>query len=244
MTAVVEPAGLCNARDLGGLPAGEGRVTRSGMLLRSDLPLPGDPAPDLPMWPPATVLDLRAPAERTGPHPLAGVREVPLFDDLMLGGAPDDGWPPDGDLDPWFARLYLRALRERAFAVAEAVSVLVTAPPPVLVHCAAGRDRTGIVVAVALRAIDVPRAAIVTDYRRTEDNHLRLMRRLAARTVPAGRRSGRAAVEALATPAAIEAVLDEVDSYVGGAHAWLVAHGVPSADLGRWRAEFVETSHT
>lgn len=55
---------------------------------------------------------------------------------------------------------------------------------------------------------------------------------------PAARRSGRAAVETLATPASIEAVLDEVDAHAGGMHGLLAAHGRPAADLNRRRAAF------
>ncbi len=245
MTAVElagpRPPGLCNVRDVGGLPTVDGRVTRTGILLRSDLPLLGDPTPPtVPVWPPSTVLDLRAPVERVDEHPLAAVRPIPLFDDLMLDGAQERTWPAPDQVDAWFDALYLRCLRERAAAVAEAVTVVLTAPRPVLVHCAAGRDRTGIVVALALRAARVTRAAIVADYRRTEDNHLRLMDRLAAHGVPAAARSRRLATEVLATPGAIEAVLDEVEAHPGGVHGWLIAHGVAAADLDRWRSEAVE----
>lgn len=243
MTAV-EETGLCNARDVGGLPAAGGRNVRPGMLLRSDLPLPGDPPPPgIAVWPPATVLDLRAPGERSGPHPLAAagseVREVPLFDDLMLHGAQDRDWPEPDEVDGWFDTLYLRCLQERGHAVGRAVAALVGSPAPVLVHCAAGRDRTGIVVALALRAAGVDRAAIVADYRRTEDNHLRLMARLTARGAPAAARSRRVAGAVLATPGAIERVLDEVDGHPGGVRGWLVEHGVPGPGLDRWRSAAV-----
>lgn len=242
MTATL--TGLCNVRDLGGLPTEDGLVTRTGMLLRSDAPLPDDPAPtDLPAWPPASVLDLRAPAEAPAPHPMAAsgasVFGVAVFDDLMLDTAVGRTWPPEGGVSSWFVRLYLRCLRERAAAVARAVSVIVSAPPPVLVHCAAGRDRTGIVVALVLRAAGVSRAEVVADYRRTEANHLRLIERLVARGAMATQRPGPAPTEVLATPAAIERVLDEVDAGPGGVHGWLTSHGVPGADLERWLGAFV-----
>src|ERR1035441_8605004 len=55
---------LANLRDLAGLRlAGAGTVA-AGVLYRSDAPYPGDLAPDtVPVWPPATVIDLRSSGE-------------------------------------------------------------------------------------------------------------------------------------------------------------------------------------
>jgi hypothetical protein len=53
--------GLCNVRDVGGLPTENGPTTRAGVLYRSDAPQPGDRPP---AWPPRTVLDLRSTRER------------------------------------------------------------------------------------------------------------------------------------------------------------------------------------
>jgi protein-tyrosine phosphatase len=75
--------GLCNVRDVGGLPTEDGRTTRAGVLYRSDAPLPGDPTPaGIAAWPPRTVLDLRSSRERAAaPHPLAAGTTVVLLVD-------------------------------------------------------------------------------------------------------------------------------------------------------------------
>lgn len=245
MTAVADPAGgLCNLRDLGGLPTGDGGRTRPGVLYRSDLPLADDGAPaSVPVWPPATVLDLRAPAERRlARHPLAvpgtTVHTVALIDDARLAGAAGDPWPPRASLPAWFAGLYGGWLRERPEAVARAVDVAARSATPLLVHCAAGRDRTGVVVALLLSAAGVQRDAVVADYRRTEGNQEALMVRLAARgAVRTG--PGRARLGRLATPEAIERVLDHVDAHPGGVHGWLTGHGADAAALERWKATLV-----
>ena len=49
---------------------------------------------------------------------------------------------------------------------------------PALLHCAAGKDRTGVMVAVLLSALGVPDDAIVADYVRTTEHMPRVMRRL------------------------------------------------------------------
>lgn len=240
------PAGLCNLRDLGGLPTEDGRTTRAGLLYRSDAPLPGDPRPDVvAVWPPRTVLDLRSPAELgVAPHPLAGgatvVRPVPLVDD----GAFNKGQagavaaiPASGpEARAWFTRLYRRWLDERPDRIVAAITAVVQGPWPVLVHCTGGRDRTGVVTALLLRAAGVARAAVVADYRRTEANQARIVARLAAvgRSVPI-----RGLAE-LQTPEAIEQVLDTVDARRGGAAGWLVAHGLARPDLDRWTERLLD----
>ena len=53
---------------------------------------------------------------------------------------------------------YLRYLADRPDSVVGALEDIATGPGPVLVHCAAGKDRTGVVVAMALAAVGVERA--------------------------------------------------------------------------------------
>lgn len=232
--------GLCNVRDVGGLPTEDGRTTRAGVLYRSDAPQPGDPPPTgIAGWPPRTVLDLRSTREReAAPHPLAVgttvVRPIALIEDVKGAGA--TAMPSGPDVLPWFVALYRRWLDEHPSQIVEAVMAAVQGTPPVLVHCAAGRDRTGVVTALLLRVAGVRRDAVVLDYRRTEQNQARLADRLAMAARFPG---GRGALAALRTPEAIEQVLDVMDGHAGGAAGWLQAHGAPGADLRRWAERLV-----
>ncbi len=106
------------------------------------------------VWPPATVIDLRSPAEFLGPHPLAevaAVHQVPLGASLApaLAAAQTD--------DPDLTFAYRHLARDAAAEIAGIIGLVATAPGPILVHCTAGKDRTGIVVAALLRAIGVRR---------------------------------------------------------------------------------------
>ena len=56
--------GLCNLRDVGGLPLVGGGTVREGVLFRGDAPMVGDEDPELQPWPPASVIDLRSDDER------------------------------------------------------------------------------------------------------------------------------------------------------------------------------------
>ncbi len=61
--------------------------------------------------------------------------------------------------------LYRQVVAESAWTIATAVSVIAdSGQVPVLVHCTAGKDRTGLVVALALEAAGVDRTAVVADY--------------------------------------------------------------------------------
>jgi len=63
----------------------------------------------------------------------------------------------------------LRTIAVRGGGLAEAVAAIADAEPGIVLHCAAGRDRTGIVVAMVLSAIGVPDAEIVADYVASDD---------------------------------------------------------------------------
>lgn len=223
-----------NLRDLGGLPAGD-RSTRSHILYRSAVPLAGDASPaGFPIWPPRTVIDLRSPSEQWDTaHPLASdrtvVRRIPLMSDAQVAR-------PSSGRD--ITELYLEILAGAGPQLAEIVAVAAEAHGPILLHCAAGKDRTGIAVALLLRSAGVPAGEIVTDYLATNDNLADVLYRLGKSTAPTGEahpadRDRRGAVRE-----AIESVLDCWESAGDGVSGWLRAHGLPDHLIDAWRARF------
>lgn len=225
MTTSPAPA---NLRDLRGLRTDDGRIVRRGALYRSEVPLSGTGASAaVAVWPPADVIDLRVPGEDPAPHrldrPGTTVHSVPMGADLApaLAAEPSTGH----DL----AAAYRILARDAAGSIAHIARVVASSPGPVLVHCTAGKDRTGVVVAVLLRAVGVRRADVVEDYLRTEANLPRLWAALRAAGVPEPRNRTLMGVQA----AALEAVLDEVEAHEGGVAGWLAAHGVEDAVLAR-----------
>lgn len=232
--------GLANFRDLGGLAGATGAVTRRSVLYRSDAPAPGDrPPAQAAAWPPGLVLDLRGPR----PH---GIEEHPLrragalVRSVALMSHEREYWDPHTWRQlPGLDVLYLEFLRVAGSRASEIFDLLDHADGPVLVHCAAGKDRTGVLIALLLRAAGVRREAVIHDYRRTEQNMPEVLRRMALdiRLLDELDEADRLRAEQLigtSTPA-ITNVLDELDSAPGGASGWLTGRGVSGASLRRWR---------
>ena len=163
--------GLDNVRDVGGLPLRDGGSTRSGVLLRSAAlhwATPADVRRLVDEFGLRLVLDLRTPREidRDGPTPVAtaGVETVALN---FIGASRE--LPETGDDTDPLLRNYLGYLDDQPANIVEAVRRL-AAPDagPALVHCAAGKDRTGVLVAIVLEVAGVERAAVVEDYAAVE----------------------------------------------------------------------------
>ena len=154
--------GLINLRDLGGLPTASGATTLPGRLLRSESPhsLSDSGLRELLDLGIGAVVDLRTTSEREQrPSPLteAGIHtsHAPIFTD-------DEDYL---DHLATAAEVYCWWLRERQRGVAAAMSAVADAPSaPILVHCHAGKDRTGVVVGLVLRLAGVSVDDIADDY--------------------------------------------------------------------------------
>lgn len=229
-------SGMVNVRDVGGLPAGTGGLTCHGVLFRGDAPHHDDTPPrELTGWPPALVLDLREPHEPVGGHPLAGpdtrVVQVPL-----LAGPHVVDW----EALPSLCELYLGSLGRAGERIAEVFDLLTCAAGPTLVHCAAGKDRTGVLVAILLRAAGVPRDAVLEDYLRTEQNVPALVEQLVG-DLSLFDEEKRLQVQHLAGTSvpALHAVLDELDAAPGGVLGWLQARKVSLTLVKAWARRLV-----
>ena len=157
--------GCYNLRDVGGYSTSDGRRTRWRALLRSDSLHRLTPGGwrELHEHGLRTIVDLRRPGEiaRAG-YQIADEADaryvhIPIFDDEAYHTVD----APARDL-PELYRLLLDHRAAQFAAVLRAVSAKGAAPA--LIHCAVGKDRTGLAVALALSVAGVPRETIATDY--------------------------------------------------------------------------------
>lgn len=219
-----------NVRDLAGLPVRSGGSTQPGMLLRSDALYEGDTAPTNVEWPPTTVIDLR---DATEASRFAWTWEpgVELVGNPLFSGA-----RIDRVMHSSLSELYGEML---ATSSARIVAALNHVDPvgSTLVHCAAGKDRTGVVIAVALLLADVEREAIIADYQRTAEAVPGIYERMKARKrLPRGVTRD---APVWGTPReAIELVLGAVSENPGGAWGWVEANGGDMERLSKWVTRF------
>jgi protein-tyrosine phosphatase len=185
MTDARVPAlsGAYNFRDLGGLPTADGRRVRPGRFFRSDtLQELGDDdvAHLVDGLGVAAVVDLRSPAESVeeGRGPIARHPRAVTYVNVPLGLARTEGWDPEAEPGVVTAQMYLQQIAEDpAVPMAlELLSVLVARPT--VVHCTIGKDRTGVVVAMALLAVGVDEEAVVADYMASAAGIDRMVERL------------------------------------------------------------------
>jgi protein-tyrosine phosphatase len=257
--------GTFNFRDTGGLPLAGGGVTRSGVLYRSDAPSSLTPhgLEQLAATPIGVIVDFRTPLERMmAPDRLPTTRpfrvvELALLEGALTGlaqqamqattqgGDPDAASAAVGDALaqlPSLGELYESMLTHGAEAFAELARLVATgedaADGAVLVHCTAGKDRTGVAIALLLDAVGVDRHAIVADYAASEANLSGawadgMFAMIGAMGVP--RTAALDALIASTPPAAIEQALAWVEREHGGAAAYLRAGGLTETELSALR---------
>lgn len=256
-------AHAANLRELGGLYGADGRRIRRDALYRSGelATLRATRREALSRLGLRTIVDLRTDAEvrRRGRSPeLFGARVVRVPMDsgdlttsilpLVLRGR-FEAVPPD-----LLEQVNRVLVREMASSLRTIFDVLLEADnAPVLFHCTHGKDRTGLVAALVLLALDVEWGAVVSDYLRSNDTRTVQHRRqrVAVRIVApwlAGRPFGGADVRNLerlfdVVPENLEAARDEMHRVAGGVDAYLAqACGLTPERRGALRSLWLEST--
>jgi protein-tyrosine phosphatase len=150
---------------------------------------------------------------------------------------------------PWEARekthgrmtvpqTYLRYLIDRPDSVVDALRLIATTDGATIVHCAAGKDRTGVVVAMALSAVGVAPEVIVADYALTAERIHLILARLGMTETYARDLEGRAK-RLGPRPENMAAFLVALDEEFGGALAWLQSAGWTEADQAQLQTALV-----
>jgi protein-tyrosine phosphatase len=259
--------GAENVRDLGGLPTSDGRAVQPHRLIRSDslqALTDADVRRLVDEVGVRAVADLRTHVEvdSEGPGPMArdprvDVRHLSLFPeagDRTDAAAVDDAGPV---VLPWQNRerpesvderrhgasgVYLSYLDDRADSIIAALRLIGYSDGATIVHCAAGKDRTGVVVALALAEVGVQRDAIVDDYAASGERVGAVLARLASRRTYAGDLAAGDVDPDKHRPraATMQRLLDGIDELHGGVPAWLRAHGWTEQDAAALRHKLLD----
>lgn len=229
------PPGIHNIRDLGGLPRQAGGHTAPRRVLRACAMqhIRDEDRAALVEAGLSTVIDLRSDAEIAAVpaafagHPAVTTLHHPVFSDL----APIASMIA-ADSEFRLELRYVRALELAAPRFAAVIAAVADAAPGmVVVHCTAGKDRTGIVAAMLLDLAGVPRPAIIADYARTADYGAGLLVELRRRALAAGQPAPSVDKTLGAPPEAMAATLAMLEEAHGGTARYLRQAGLSEETL-------------
>jgi protein-tyrosine phosphatase len=235
-----------NFRDMGGYATDDGQVTRWGMIYRADglYRLAGDDVEVIRALGLRTVIDLRSQQELdergTFPHDSVAV-------DFHHLSVMDATWEHEGiaatmEAAEFLEWAYQDMLAKHADRFVETINKLARPGAlPAVFHCAAGKDRTGIVAALLLSALGVPRPVVVHDYALTSEGMERMVRWAEAEDPSmVARLADAPKAFTSAAPEAMQRVLDAIDAEHGSIREFLALNGMKDTTLAAIAAEFLE----
>jgi protein tyrosine/serine phosphatase len=251
VTTTIPLEGAVNARDLAGLPLPGGGQVAPRVLLRSDNLQDLTPA-DIEVLVEdhglRTVIDLRTEYElrSEGPGPLHEEPRVRIEHHSLYpatGGGTDLDLEP-GTIRPWSnsagsdhpdeiptVRAYMGYLARRPDSIAASLRAIAHTDGATLVHCAAGKDRTGTVVALALAVAGAAPEDIDADYLATGENIEAIVARLVASPTYRAEMQQHDVARHAPMPGTMPRLLELLERDHGGYEAWLLGAGLTSGDL-------------
>ena len=238
-TIVLE--GAHNVRDLGGYRIADGRTIAWRRLLRGD-GLHGLTADDLAVLTPLrlrTVIDLRRHEEiaERGAFPVerlpVDLVHLPVMDSTWMSVAIPDFSADDDPEVAFLTWAYADMLVEGGPRFGAALRHLaIPGALPAIFHCAAGKDRTGVLAALLLAALGVDDELVVADYGLTAPSMSRMRQWYATNEPEVARRMAEVpSMFFAARPEAMQHTLDQVRAAHGSIRGYLATLGVDDATL-------------
>lgn len=237
--------GALNVRDLGGLPTQDGRRTRRGAIARSAglSTLTDAGHTSLIGHGVVSVVDIRRPGEvEVSPDPVATLQSSSTAYDNVPFEQPPDALSTEATAESvasgelLLSEMYVKMLDGfQPGVVSVMVHIAQASPGGVLVHCAGGRDRTGLVCALLLDLVGVVRSQIAADYEASREALRPLMEEWVARSGIDPDERERVVNRFDTTSEALKSTLEHIDGVYGGAEAYLRHAGVGAGQIRRLR---------
>jgi protein-tyrosine phosphatase len=243
-TRVLGLTGAPNFRDLGGYETSDGRHVRWGLVFRSDAlsALTPDDEMKIDRLHIAAEIDLRTQQERAAEPDRWLDKPADIYESPRPSLAPIVGPMMAKVRDAatahqWMKAFYARIPDDYRPEYAAIFHRLAAGREPLLIHCTAGKDRTGVASAILLSALGVPRETVVKDYLLTEA----LLPRPRAMAALGGLPE-QAKIELWRTDDAyVLAALQSIDTEYGSVPAYLKnSLGLSEAEISQLRSRLIE----
>lgn len=141
--------------------------------------------------------------------------------------------------DAFWSEHYLSYLSQRPDSVLAALAAIANSTGSAVVHCAAGKDRTGTVVGVALRTVGVLDDQIIADFAASAERVPLILERLRTRPAYAAGLATKTVAQQSPTTDTMRLLLTALDERYGGVHRWLAEHDWSPRDTERLRRKLL-----
>lgn len=231
--------GTYNVRDIGGYPTRNGQTTRWRTLFRADNlhRLPPEAQVTLLEHGVNTVIDLRRTDElEAAPNVFANSDRVDYCHQSLLVDTPPESGNPRALPDT-----YRHILDERQTQVRDVLRLLATPGAlPAVVHCSAGKDRTGVIIALFLSLAGVPSETIVADYALTSTYLVgSFVDEIRQRALKRGYTWEQYAPQVQCPPEFMQVTLQHLEDRYGGIDAYVRTIGLNAAEIEHLRSVLV-----
>ncbi len=238
----IELEGCYNFRDLGGYPTEDGARVRWRLLFRSDALhhlTPADVSRMLGEFAIGEIVDLRSSGElRSEGRGLlatesARFHHVPLFDAAL----PED---TKQAAEYTLADRYFLMAEYAREPIARVIKTLADSTAPAVYHCAAGKDRTGVISAILLALLGVCDELIIADYAASQEKLDEIIDRLLTSEGYQGMLEALPPETLHAEPETMVSLLERIRARYGSMHGYARGIGVSDESIQRLRERLLE----
>ncbi len=236
--------GTYNIRDLGGITVSDTACIQSNILLRSGNldKLPGKSQQELIDYGVKTIIDLRNEWEAAYyPNRFRDSGQVHYYNLPLVGDrlSNDESWTSAIDNCGDLAEIYIKYIDSCKIKIERIISAIASHEAGIIIHCHAGKDRTGIISALVLGVIGVSDDDIASDYALSRQNIEHLVQEWRTYAKENNRDLEKLEREADSSPETILKMLEHIRHEYSSIEEYLIGCGVRKTALADVKLNFV-----